>query len=211
VSAEKRVVSGIILAGGKNLRFGRVKTLEVIGGRTIFQRVVDSLQPISDQILIVVGDDRTELPAIPGIEVVQDLYPGAGPLGGIFTGMVASRSETNLVVASDMPFLSTALLNHLVEVSDGHDVVIPVLQEDYLIEPLHAVYSRKCLPKMKQHLDRHQLSIRQVFRELKVLYVEEEECRRYDPQLLSFFNINVPSDLDLAMEIDEKEKAGGKR
>jgi len=139
---------------------------------------------------------------------VQDLYPGAGPLGGIYTGMVASRTDINAAVASDMPFLSTPLLRHLAELLPGYDVVIPVLQEDYLIEPLHAVYSKSCLPAMKSQLEAGKFSIRQVFRQLKVRYADEAECRQYDPQLLSFFNINVPSDLDLALEIAEKEKAG---
>jgi len=203
-------VTGIILAGGKNLRFGRVKALEIIGGQTIFERVLDRMRPVASELIVVTAAGNPELPIPPDIKVVQDLYPGAGPLGGIYTGMVASRTDINAAVASDMPFLSTPLLRHLAELLPGYDVVIPVLQEDYLIEPLHAVYSKSCLPAMKSQLEAGKFSIRQVFRQLKVRYADEAECRQYDPQLLSFFNINVPSDLDLALEIAEKEKAGGR-
>jgi molybdopterin-guanine dinucleotide biosynthesis protein A len=197
-------VTGIILTGGKNLRFGRVKTLEKIGGVTIFERVVKRLEPIVNHFVVVTAIGKTELPPIVEARFVSDIYPGMGPLGGIYTGLVASHTETNIVVACDMPFLSTSFLSYMVDLSPDFDAVIPRSPNGF-IEPLHAVYSQSCKPSMQKQLENKQLSIRQVFEEVKVRYVDEEEYRKFDPELLSFLNINRQSDLDLAMKIAEQK------
>ncbi len=195
-------VTGIILAGGKNLRLGRNKALEKIGGVTVIERVVSRLTPIINQLIIVTADGKNHLTPIPSAKFKADAYPGKGPLGGIYTGLSASRTEFNIAVACDMPFLNTVLLRHMLELAPGFDAVVPRTRES-LFEPLHAVYSRTCLSVIKKLLDAGQLSIRAFLAEVKVRYIEEDECRRYDPELLSFFNMNRQSDLDQAQKLAE--------
>lgn len=197
-------ITGIILAGGKNLRLGRNKALEKIGGVTVIARVVNRLTPLVSQLVIVTADGKNHLIPIPSAKFKADIYPGKGPLDGIYTGLSASRTELNIAVACDMPFLNTTLLKHMLELAPGFDAVVPRTRES-LFEPLHAVYSRTCLPVIKNHLDSGQLSIRAFLAEVKVRYIEEDECRQYDPDLLSFFNMNRQSDLERAMKIAEKQ------
>ena len=64
---------------------------------------------------------------------MADLYPGKSALGGIYTGLVSSASPHNLVVAADMPFLNYALLRHLMGLSAGFDVVMPLVNGDLRI------------------------------------------------------------------------------
>jgi molybdopterin-guanine dinucleotide biosynthesis protein A len=196
--------SGIVLAGGKNLRLGRNKALEIIGGKTVIERVVASLAWIVKTIIIVTADGNNHLIPLPGTQFIADVYPGKGPLGGIYSGVCESSTDLNIVVACDMPFLNTDLLQHMLELAPGFDAVVPKTRES-LFEPLHAIYSRNCLPVIKSHVELEMLSIRAFLAEVKVRYVEEDECRRYDPTLLSFFNMNRQADYERALKIAERD------
>jgi molybdopterin-guanine dinucleotide biosynthesis protein A len=198
-------VSSIILAGGKNLRMGRNKAFELIGGKPLIERVVERLTPLSERLIIVSSWEQFELPFASGTEIVPDLWPHYGPLGGIYTGLMASPSHYNIVVACDMPFLNTGLIQHMVDISGGYDAVIPRL-DNGMVEPLHAVYSRECLDEMKKHLESGQLKVYVLLQHLKVRYMERTESEKLDPQSLSFFNINQQSDLEFAISLAEKEK-----
>lgn len=197
-------VTSIVLAGGKNLRLGRYKVLETIGGKSLIERVVERLRPLTNRILVVTSREQSSL-TIAGLEVLVDVYPGKGPLGGIYTGLLASRSLYSIVAACDMPFLNAELLRYMIELSRGFDVVIPRLGEG-MVEPLHAIYSKSCLGNMKTQLERNQLAISSFLKTMRVRYVERAECQRLDPQLLSFFNINDQSDLDRAIVLAAEDR-----
>lgn len=196
-------VALIVLAGGKNLRLGRNKALEVIDGETLIERVVGRAGPLASQILIVTSREQFDLPVADRAEFLEDLLPGKGPLGGIYTGLLASQTSYNIVVACDMPFLNTGLLRYMIELSHDFDAVVPKLEEG-MLEPLHAIYSRDCLNSIKTQLERNQLGVNSFLDEVRVRFVERAECQRLDPQLLSFFNINRQLDLDRAIALDRE-------
>jgi len=190
-------VTLIILAGGKNLRLGRTKALEIIGGTSLIERVVKRLKSLADRILVVTSPEQLDFPVANETEILVDLFPGKGPLGGIYTGLTASESPLNIVVACDMPFLNTALVEYMLRVSTGYDAVIPRIKKG-MVEPLHAVYSESCLGKIKVRLENNQLGVHSFLESVKVRYVAQTESRRFDPKHLSFFNINYPSDIERA-------------
>ena len=193
-------VTSIVLAGGKNLRLGRSKALEVIGGKSLIERVIERLEPITNQFLIVTSREKSEFPTSNEIEVLTDIYPERGPLGGIYTGLLASRSSCSIAVACDMPFLNSELISHMIDLLQDFDAVVPRWQNG-MLEPLHAVYAKSCLDTMKTRLENERLGIHRFLNEINVRYIEEEECRQFDPELLSFFNINRPSDLKRATKL----------
>ena len=198
-------VTAIILAGGKNLRLGRPKALEVIGGKTIIERVVERLKPVTNQMLIVTSSGKPDMPGTNGAEFLADIYPGYGPLGGIYTGMMSSKNTLNIAVACDMPFLNTRLLKYMVEQAGDYDAVVPKLDGD-MIEPLHAIYSKNCLQTFRERLENRQLSIHSFIHSLRVRYIEKAESERFDPRLYSFFNVNYQADLDKAIAIETGER-----
>jgi len=107
-------------------------------------------------------------------------------------------------VACDMPFLDLKLLRYMILLSPGQDVVIPRIGE--LTEPLHAIYSKQCLQPIERVLAGGGGGrIIDFFPEVRVRYIEEQEIKLFDPQHLSFFNINMPADLEKASSL-----AGGK-
>jgi molybdopterin-guanine dinucleotide biosynthesis protein A len=185
---------------------GRSKVLETIDGKSLIGHVTERLRPLTNQLLIVTSQEQLDLPGTGKAEILADLYPGKGPLGGIYTGLLASRSSHSIAVACDMPFLNTELLRYMVALSGDFDAVVPRLGEG-MLEPLHAIYSKSCLDIMKTHLERGQLEVYSFFSAVRVRYVERAECQRLDPQLLSFFNIDYQSDLDRAIALAAKGKS----
>jgi len=200
--------SAIILCGGKERRFGgRNKFLATVGGRTVIDRVIETLRPLTNRIILVTSPEK-DIILEHDVRIVRDAYPGTGPLGGVYTGLVAADSEYAIVVGCDMPFLNPVLLTYMLDIAPGYDIVVPRLG-GRMVEPLHAVYARTCIPKMKARLEKGILAITPLFAELRVRYLEKEEYLPPDPQMLSFFNINYPDDLEranrIAAEVDIKD------
>ena len=188
-------MTSIILAGGKSSRLGRSKALQVIEGKSLIQRVVDRLSILSTEIIIVTSHGE----AIPcssavRIKTVADIYPGKGPLVGIYSGLIASSSPRAIVVGCDMPFLSVGLLEYMTQICSTFDVVVPRIKDK--LEPLCAVYSKSCLVPIQELLEQNELRINKLFSMVKIKYVEEDELNRFDPAHLSFFNINSQDDLE---------------
>ena len=107
-----------------------------------------------------------------------------------------SDSLHSLVVACDMPFLDTGLLGHIIQLSPAFDLVIP--RVGGMVEPLHAVYSKSCLAPIERLLQQDRLKAGELCNLVKVRYVEDDEIDRFDPNHLSFFNINTEADLESA-------------
>jgi len=194
-------ISCILLAGGKSLRLGQDKVLEKVGNSSLLEQVISRIDSLVKEIIIVTAEQRTfsRLEGHPKLKTVYDILPGKGSLGGIYTGLVKSSSFYNLVIAADMPFLNQSLLRYMLEVSDGFDFILPRVNNLY--EPLHAVYSKNCIAHIESMIKQGRRVIIELFDHVKVRYVEAEEVDRFDPQHLSFFNINTKEDLKLARKI----------
>jgi molybdopterin-guanine dinucleotide biosynthesis protein A len=191
-------MTSIILAGGRSSRLGREKSEEQIEGRSLISRVISCLSSLSDEILVVVSKRQIEsqFPSYTGATTVVDVYPEKGSLGGIYTGLVCSTSFYNLAVACDMPFLNLDLLRYIAALSPGFDVVIPELNGRR--EPLHAVYTKNCLPSMESLLKTGNLRVADFPDSVRARYVNTEVIDRFDPDHWSFFNVNTQADLDTA-------------
>jgi len=200
-------ISCIILAGGKSLRFGHDKILEKFGSSSLLEQVISHTDPLSKEIIIVTAKERNfaQLASHPKVKVATDIFPGQGSLGGIYTGLVKSKSFYNLVVAADMPFLNEELLRYMMKVADGYDYTLPKINNWY--EPLHAIYTKNCIEPIKTILEQGKKVIIELFSYVKVRYIEAAEVERFDPQHLSFFNINTLEDMEKARKIIGGAKA----
>ncbi len=196
--------TGVILAGGLSRRLGRDKAVEPVGGQPMISRVMARLSEVSDETVVVVNEAgrAAALPIPESARVVVDAYPGKGSLGGIFTGLSAADGWA-FVVSCDMPFLNTGLMAYMSSLRDGCDVVAPVVGGRP--EPTHALYSKACLPHVRQRLEADELKITGFFEEVRVRRVSEEELDRFDPQRLSLFNVNTQDDLDRARRLAARE------
>jgi len=204
--------SGIILAGGRSRRMGQDKSLMALGGRTLAQRAIDALMPICDDIVFVTNtpDQHRHL----GVHLVMDTLPGAGSLGGLYSGLCAVQTETAVAVACDMPFLNSELLRYLVSLMKDVDAVVPDLGESEPVlgegvkakqidlHPLHAVYSRACVPAIGAQVSAGDLRMIGFLNQVRVRYAGRAEVTPFDPRLRSFFNINTPEDWGQAQMMD---------
>jgi molybdopterin-guanine dinucleotide biosynthesis protein A len=205
--ADSPKAAAVILAGGKSSRLGRDKASELLLGRTLLQRVIDRFDGLVDEYVVVRARGQT-LPPIAApyrIEVVEDLYPETGPLGGIYTGLGAMRAPHAVVVACDMPLLQPALIAELLRLAPEHDLVVPV-SEDFP-QPLCAAYSKAFIDAAKRQLDAGNYKITAVFGALKPLYLRPDDLRRFDPEGLSFQNVNREEDLQRVLALLKAEEA----
>lgn len=193
-------MTSIILAGGKSSRLGRSKALQTIGGKSLIQRVVDRLVTLSTEIIIVTAHGEA-IPCSPAVKIktVADIFPGRSPLVGIYSGLIASACPRAIVVGCDMPFLSIGLLDYMSRISPASDVVVPRIENE--LEPLYAVYSKNCVAPIQWLLEQNEVMISKLFALVKVQYVEKDEINKFDPEHLSFFNINSRTDLDRAKKL----------
>ena len=198
-------VTGIILADGKSASLGRNKGTEIIGGIPVIERVIKSLTPITTRILLITGGDSITFSTLKSVEVIPDNYRIKRPLTGIYTGLCCSHTKANIVVTCDMPFLNTALLDHMVKILPSFEAIVP-RWPNMQKEPLHTVYSISCLPTMKKHLDSNRYSIINVLKEMHVLHLNKRGFSELDPEFFSFFNINDQADIDMANKIAAREK-----
>jgi molybdopterin-guanine dinucleotide biosynthesis protein A len=169
------------------------KALLEVGGRSFIARTVERLRPLCGEIMII-GHDSEEYAAL-GLPVYQDLRPGNGSLGGIETALTHSSAPVTFCVACDMPFLQAPVLAHLLETAAaGWEAVVPRIQAG--LEPLCSVYSPSLLPRISELIDGGEKRIRLALAGARVCFVSEEELRTLDPQLLTFVNINTPTDFE---------------
>jgi molybdopterin-guanine dinucleotide biosynthesis protein A len=183
---ERSSLSGIVLAGGQSQRMGRNKALLELEGQTLIARVLERLSPLCDELIISANDVElyADLPA----QVVPDLIPGRGALGGIHAGLATMRHDKAVVVACDMPFLSLPLLRYMVVVSSGYDVVVP--RVNAFFEPLHAVYSARCVEPIAQLIAEGPRRVVDLYRQVRLREVTEADVRLFDAAL-SFVNVNT--------------------
>jgi molybdopterin-guanine dinucleotide biosynthesis protein A len=198
-------MTSIILAGGKSLRLGRNKSLATIGGKRLIQWVIDRLATISTEIIIATARGE-EIPCSSNVrpKTVADIYPGKGPLAGIYSGLVAASSRRAIVVSCDTPFVSVGLLEYMTQARPVSDIVVPRMKEK--VEPLCAVYSKDCVGPIRELLDQNELKIIELYPMVTVRYIEEAEIDLFDPDHLSFFNINSQVDLEKARRLAAEKK-----
>jgi molybdopterin-guanine dinucleotide biosynthesis protein A len=189
-------VTGVLLAGGKSRRMGQDKRYLHIGEQTLLERSLKVLRSVFHEVLVVIAQDSAELDA--GVPVIRDLVPNCGSLGGLYTGLKQAGTPDVFVVACDMPFLHPRSIRYFTESISGWDVVIAKLHNR--LHPMHARYSRRCLPVIESMLTAGELKIQTMVAHpsLRVQIVSEADLKGIDPEGLSFLNINTPADLEAA-------------
>lgn len=201
VTDPLRDATAIVLAGGKSTRFGRDKASELFLGEPLLQRTVRCLVPLAVEVIVVraAGGEKSTPVEAPRLREVADIYPDRGPLGGIYTGLMASNSLRNLVVGCDMPFLNLDLIRYLFSVVEDYDVVMPRMGGK--TEALHAIYTKNCLRFIESLAQQGEFRVIQFLDAVRVRFVEDEEIDLFDRERLSFFNINSRADLRYAERV----------
>jgi molybdenum cofactor guanylyltransferase len=199
-------VSAAILAGGRARRYGGAdKASLAVGSARIIDRQLAALSAVADDIRIVANDgDRY---GALGVRVIPDAIADAGPLGGVYTALVDARHDAVIVLACDLPFVTAALLERLlIERGSGEEVDAVVPRSARGVEPLCAVYDRRCAGAARARIDRGALQVAGLLEDVRVRELGPEVLAPYDAGAL-FTNVNTPHDHERArgwVEVNEK-------
>jgi molybdenum cofactor guanylyltransferase len=192
---EMTMKTAIILVGGEAKRAqGREKYFFVHDGKTFIERLLETLSPLVDEIVLVARDPGQceRFVQFSDVTCVHDIRTGLGPIGGIHAGVLASKGDALFISGCDMPLVNREIVMHLFSLLDGYDAVIPAWRSE-MFEPLHAVYEKGPLLR---YLETHKsLSLRDMIKSLNARYVEIDSLKQYDPSLTTFTNINKLEDL----------------
>jgi len=190
----------VILAGGASKRMGnKNKALLKIGEKSIIERVLDAISVVVPQVILITNSPeqftRLNCPSY------RDILPGNGPLGGIYTGLINSTTNYDLVVACDMPFIQSQLLRFLINYSQDYDIVIPSTPDGY--HPLCAIYSKACIDPIEKLVNDGSLKVTNLFNYVKVKEVKLIEIYpEFDLNVL--LNINTDQDYVKALAISSQ-------
>jgi arginyl-tRNA synthetase len=186
-------VDAAILAGGQARRFGgRDKSALRIGAASILDRQLSALREAAGRVFMVTASrarfGRADL------EVVEDLLPGTGAAGGLYTALQAARSPFVLVLACDLPFVSAAFLRYLASLaSPGYDAIVPRSADGW--QPLCAVYGRHVAVDLRARIEAGRLKLLDALASWKVREVGPPEIEAAGGGEHVFLNVNTPGDL----------------
>jgi molybdopterin-guanine dinucleotide biosynthesis protein A len=201
---QKLPFSAVILAGGDSKRMGTNKAFLKLEGRNLIDIVFEKLNGLFKEV-IVVTDRLEEFSYLPA-RVTTDLIDGCrkNALRGIQAGLTLSSHSACFVIACDMPFPALPLINYMSRFAEDFDVVVPRIGSYY--EPLFAFYNKTALETINRHLENNKLKIFDLYSGLCVKDIGEDTVRLFDPQALSFYNINTREDYLKAKKIYNPQK-----
>jgi len=184
-------VTGALVAGGRASRLGgAVKGLLRVDGETLAARSLRLFDDLFAAALVVANEPAPY--AALGVPVVGDAIPGKGAPGGLHAALLAAPTPWVFAAACDMPFLSRPAIDLLASRRAGAAAVVPRWQGRF--EPLHALWSRSCLPLLEAALRGGDPSLQSLVRLVDAVVVEEETWRSVDPDGLAFENVNTAED-----------------
>lgn len=161
----------------------------------LIERVINILKPVFKD-MVIVSKDAAAFKGL-GPRVIEDLLDAQSPLSGIHAGLSRLSADHAFCVGCDTPFLKKEVVDILLAaVEPDADVIVP--DSGVYYQPLCAVYSKRCVPIIEAQLNNGDMKVDHLFEKMNVKTVSYDTFKTVDPELISFFNINAPADLDWA-------------
>jgi molybdopterin-guanine dinucleotide biosynthesis protein A len=209
-------ITGFVMAGGKSSRMGTDKASLSLNGKTLLEHALTTVRQVAKEVFIL---GSHQLYGDYGAEVIEDIFPGCGPLGGIHAALshvkqmiqlirlesqppqlqpLPPSATLSLVLAVDTPFITAEFLSYLAEQAVNSGAVVTTPEIDAYPQPLCSVYSLDFLPIAEQALKAGNYKIVPLFPKDKTLVIKESEVRRFAFPADMFENLNTPEDLERA-------------
>jgi molybdopterin-guanine dinucleotide biosynthesis protein A len=187
--------AAFVLAGGKSSRMGRDKASLSLHGQTLLQHALSTLRQVSNHVRIL---GSQQVYGNQGAEVIEDIIPECGPLGGIHAALAHTQAAFNLIIAVDTPFLSVSFLRFLISRAVESKAIVTTPEIAGYTQPLCAVYSREFLSIAEQSLKAGKFKIVPLFPAGRTLTISENEMAQFAFAPEMFDNLNTPEDLERA-------------
>ncbi len=177
----------IILSGGKSSRFGTDKGLFEFRGRPLVQYSLMLAQKFSSQ--TVISTQNTDYKQF-DCDLIGDIFPDTGPLGGIHAGLINSSFDVNLVLPCDTPFLSDQIIELLISNYTNEDVVI-FQTSDNKYHPLTGLYHKRIIPFLEMNLRQGKFKLIDIILQLNIKIIELNAHNNLE---ICFANLNSKDD-----------------
>jgi len=200
-------IYGYVMAGGGSTRFGFDKARAELNGETMLARMCRLVKDATGSVSVVAPFGRY---ADSGERVVDDHWPGQGPLGGIITALMDAHARNRrdiwrLIVGCDMPFLTREWLAYLAEraLASGAAIVVP--QSALGLEPLCACWHTGATGKLQYAFEDGVRKVTEAMKRVSMEVVDESDWKRFDKAGRLFWNMNTPAEYEEARRIVEAE------
>jgi len=181
--------TAVILTGGESKRMGSDKASVVLSGKSLLGHVLEQLEPLFSEILISVREKRSDITYPQIVDGAKD----RGPMVGIKSALKAAKTDWVFVIACDMPFISTGLIQHLAGLRSQHDAVVPFVYDRP--QPLFGFYNKTCLPLMESRMKQGQRSMIRLLDDLDTFLLSEQQVKAVDPELKSLLSLDTMEDV----------------
>ncbi|HTS68597.1 MAG TPA: molybdenum cofactor guanylyltransferase [Terriglobia bacterium] len=189
-------VTAFVLSGGQSTRMGRDKAMLPFQGSTLLERALGLARQVAPRVGILASRARY---AAMGAWIVEDEFPDCGPLGGIHAALGATRSDLNVILSVDVPFLPVAFMTYLLErARTCPEVAVVAARSGHVVQSTSLACRRSFRRVCEEQLRRGRYRVEDAIKAAAPLYLEEEELRArgFGPDI--FRNLNTPEDLAAA-------------
>ncbi len=191
-------ITAFVLTGGKSERMGQDKaTLRLPSGNTLLEHALAVAGAVASEVRIVGPRERYASFAWAG-ELIEDIYPNAGPLAGIHAGLCESKTDWALVIAVDMPSLTPEFLRWLVMEAKRTSKLVTVVSAGKGLQPLCAVYRKEFADVAGVALEEGRYKVDASFPAADTRVIGEAEliAAGFAPSI--FANVNTPQEFQSA-------------
>lgn len=201
-------MAGFVMAGGASTRFGFDKARADLDGQTMLKRMCALLKDVTESVSIVAPFGRY---GDSGARVVEDHWPGEGPLGGVITALMDARAQSHqhswcLIVGCDMPFLTGEWLTFLRDRAFASSGVVVTPQSAKGLEPLCSCWHTSATGKLQYAFEDGIRKVTEAMKRVSMEVVEEKDWARFDKSGRLFWNMNTPGEYEEARRILEAER-----
>ena len=202
-------IEGYVVAGGQSRRFGQDKARALLNGQAMLTRMCNLIADTAGSVRVV-ADGKSRYADLEA-SVVEDLWPGEGPLGGIVTALLATSAaasgrDWNLIVGCDMPFLTREWLAHLAQRALAGKAQVVLAHSAHGPEPLCACWRTDAVATLEAAFKRGVRRVNEGIALLRAEVLDERDWKRFDSAGRLFWNMNTPGDYQEARNILEAEQ-----
>jgi molybdopterin-guanine dinucleotide biosynthesis protein A len=195
-------ITAFILSGGESSRIGLNKAFLKIEGKSLIQRLIELLDSVFAKVII--SSNERELYEFTRKKVINDIYPGRGPLSGIHSALECTDTTKNFIISCDLPLITIEMINYMVNYSSQKEMP----KAEGRIQQLCGIYSKNVLLEIENLLVESNKStsnlkgsIFELMDRVQTEITEVDKLGFYHSNL--FLNINSPEDYNLAKSILE--------
>jgi molybdopterin-guanine dinucleotide biosynthesis protein A len=188
---NKADITGIILSGGKSTRMLSDKGQKKFKGKPLVEYAIEALRPNCGN--LVLSTNRVVDYKKYDIQIVEDEVIDVGPMGGIYSCLKQSKSEINIFLSCDTPYIDSRFISFLIKnIDQDLDALIPVHQNNK-VEPLCAYYNLSLVSVLKAFIDDGNYKMMNLLESVKTKKLALNDWAHYDAEIFS--NFNRPQDL----------------